>query len=96
MGIIGAIGAINSFGVTKLFSNTLDCFGFHGTFWMYGCVMLVEVIYGFFVLPENKGISLVHTEDKMFQKNEKKVFLTDICWCSKNMNMTTSNSLIRL
>ena len=32
---------------------------------MYGCVMVVEVIYGAISLPENKGQSLVKTEAKM-------------------------------
>ena len=40
-------------------------FGFHGTFWLYGLVMVVEVLYGAISLPENKGQSLVKTEDKM-------------------------------
>ena len=36
---------------------------------MYGCVMVIEVIYGALTLPENKGLSLVKTEDKMINNN---------------------------
>ena len=35
---------------------------------MYGCVMVVEVIYGAISLPENKGQSLVKTEAKMIEE----------------------------
>ena len=31
------------FGATKLFPWFVHILGFHGTFWMYGLVMLVEV-----------------------------------------------------
>ena len=53
------------FGATKLYPYFIDIFGFHGTFWLYGLVMVVEVVYGAISLPENKGQSLVKTEDKM-------------------------------
>ena len=57
------------FGATKLYPHFLESLGFHGTFWMYGCVMVIEVIYGALTLPENKGLSLVKTEDKMINNN---------------------------
>jgi len=68
-GICGACTAINMFGATKLYPHFLESLGFHGTFWMYGCVMVIEVIYGALTLPENKGLSLVKTEDKMINNN---------------------------
>ena len=55
------------FGATKLYPYFVDIFGFHGTFWLYGLVMVVEVVYGAISLPENKGQSLVKTEDKMIR-----------------------------
>ena len=64
-GICGACTAINMFGATKLYPLLVDSLGFYGTFWMYGLVMLVEVVYGAISIPENKGQSLVKTEDKM-------------------------------
>jgi hypothetical protein len=53
------------FGATKLFPRLVDSLGFQGTFWMYGGVMAIEVLYGAVSIPENKGESLVKTEDKM-------------------------------
>ena len=53
------------FGATKLFPWLVDSLGFQGTFWMYGGVMAIEVLYGAASIPENKGESLVKTEDKM-------------------------------
>ena len=70
-GIIGAVTAVNTFGATKLYSHFVQYLGLHGTFWLYGCIMLVEVIFAFLVLPENKGISLLKTEDKMIQSNNE-------------------------
>ena len=42
-GICGAFTAVNMFGSTKLYPWFVQMLGFHGTFWMYGGVMLVEV-----------------------------------------------------
>merc|ERR1719323_8514 len=64
-GICGAFTAVNMFGATKLFPWFVHILGFHGTFWMYGLVMLVEVVYAAVSIPENKGESLVATEEKM-------------------------------
>ena len=43
-GIVGAFSAINMFGATKLYPWFLANLGLHGTFWMYGAVMFLEVI----------------------------------------------------
>ena len=37
----------------------LDNFNFHGTFWLYGSVMAVVVVYGGIVIQENKGEHMV-------------------------------------
>ena len=58
------------FGATKLYPFFVDALGFHGTFWMYGIVMCIEVIYGAISIPENKGESLIKTEDKMLDKEK--------------------------
>ena len=60
------------FGATKLYPFFLDNLGFHGTFWLYGAVMGLEIIFGFISIPENKGDSLVITEDKMISTVNKK------------------------
>merc|ERR1711892_39207 len=64
-GICGSMTAVNQFGATKLYPYFLDQMGFAATFWLYAGVMLVLIIYAAFSIPENKGESLVKTEDKM-------------------------------
>ena len=68
-GICGACTAINMFGAIKLYPFFLDHLGFYGTFWSYGGVMTILVMYGALSLPENKGQSLVKTEDKMIENS---------------------------
>ena len=53
----------------------MDTLGFHGTFWMYGAVMFLEVVYGAFSIPENKGESLVATEDKMVKDTNNEIIV---------------------
>ena len=57
--------AVNQFGSTKLYPFFLEELGFAGTFWLYAVVMLVLMVYGAASIPENRGQSLVKTEDKM-------------------------------
>ena len=71
-GICGMFTAINMFGATKLYPVFVDNLGFHGAFWLYGGVMVLEVIYGSLSIPENRGQSLVKTEDKMVAGVDKK------------------------
>jgi len=71
-GLCGAFTAVNMFAATKLYPVFLESLGFYGTFWMYGGVMLLEVIYGALSIPENAGQSLVKTEEKMAGQMEKK------------------------
>merc|ERR1711892_641102 len=71
-GICGMFTAINMFGATKLYPVFVDNLGFHGAFWLYGGVMVLEVIYGSLSIPENRGQSLVKTEDKMVTGVDKK------------------------
>ena len=59
------------FGAIKFYPFFLDLMGFYGTFWCYGGVMTLLVIYGAVSLPENKGQSLVRTEDKMITEDSK-------------------------
>ena len=67
-GICGAFTAVNMFGATKLYPWFVHVFGFHGTFWMYSLVMLLEVVYAAISIPENRGESLVATEEKMARR----------------------------
>ena len=52
------------FGGTKLFPEMLSAMRFSGTFWFYSGVLLVVTVFSALVIPENKGESLVRTEDK--------------------------------
>ena len=61
------------FGATKLYPFFVSSLGFHGTFWMYSGVMLLNMFYGALSIPENKGQSLVKTEDKMNRVEKTKV-----------------------
>ena len=70
-GICVAFSGRNNFATNKLFPNFLDTFGFHGTFWIYSGVMVIQIIYTFFSLVENKGESLTKSEDKMISANVK-------------------------
>jgi len=63
-GICGALAAVNTFGATKLFPSLQSLMGFHGTFWLYGGVMFFSAVFGALCIPENRGESLVKTEDK--------------------------------
>ena len=71
-GLCGAFTAVNMFAATKLYPFFVESLGLYGTFWMYGGVMLLEVIYGALSIPENAGQSLVRTEEKMAGQVEKK------------------------
>ena len=54
-----------------MYSTFLDNLGFHGTFWLYGLVMVGAVVYGGIVIQENKGECLVKvkTVDKINLKS---------------------------
>ena len=67
-GICGAFTAVNMFGATKLYPWFVHVLGFHGTFWLYSLVMLLEVVYAAISIPENRGESLVATEEKMARR----------------------------
>jgi len=70
-GICGSVTAINQFGSTKLYPYFLHSLTFAGTFWLFAGVIFFLIIYGAISIPENKGQSLVKTEDKMIGVAEK-------------------------
>ena len=57
-------------GSTKLFPHLLFSLCLYGTFWLHDCDMYIEVIYAAVSIPENKGQSLVKTEDKMINNSK--------------------------
>ena len=54
----------------KVFPNLLRGLGFHGTFWVYSGVGLGMAVYGWWVIPDNRGLSLVKIEDRLLRKNK--------------------------
>ena len=69
-GITSTATSLNMFGATKLFPELLSVLGFHGAFWMYSGVLFLALVYGAISIPENKGQSLVKTEDKFQVENK--------------------------
>jgi len=64
-GLCGAASAVHMFGATKLYPQFLSLLGRPATFWLYGAVMVVEIVYAAITIPENRGESLVRTEEKL-------------------------------
>ena len=57
-----------SFIVTKTFSDLMDTVGAYGTFWFFGIVCLLSVIFVTLFVPETKGHSLEDIENHMLKK----------------------------
>jgi facilitated trehalose transporter len=53
--IVGATYWISAFTVTKTFVDLGRAVTTAGTFWFYGCVCAVGILFGIFILPETKG-----------------------------------------
>ena len=53
---------------TKLFSQFLQWFGFHGLFWMYASASMACLVFGYIFLPETSGLSLVKIEETYGKK----------------------------
>ena len=53
---------------SKLFSNFVFWFGFHGTFWFYSAVQFSCFVFGYFLMPEHSGLSLVTIEKNLKEK----------------------------
>ena len=46
---------IAAFAVTKTFINLERAITTAGTFWFYGCICAIGVLFGIFIMPETKG-----------------------------------------
>ena len=55
--------------LSKLFSQFISWFGFHGTFFFYSGVILSCLLFGYFLMPEHSGVSLIKIEEQ-FEKAE--------------------------
>ena len=57
--------------LTKLFSQFVTWFGWHGTFFVYSSITLVCVIYGYLAMPDHTGVSLVTIEKQLIEKEKQ-------------------------
>jgi len=42
----------------------IEAFDFYGTFFFYACTVLAAILWGFFTIPDNRGLSLAKVEEK--------------------------------
>ena len=62
--------------LSKLFSQFLTWFGFHGSLWFYSGVIFLSFLYGFFAMPEHADVSLMQIEKGYKIKGKKNVAFT--------------------
>ncbi len=43
----------------------VESFNFYGAFFIYACVVLATMLWGFFTIPDNRGLSLAKVEEKL-------------------------------
>lgn len=75
-GIATLFNWLCSFAITKTFSMLIDVFTEAGTFWFYGSLAFIAVLFVYFFVPETKGKSLeeiqLYFEGKGKEKEEPK------------------------
>ncbi|CAG9759427.1 unnamed protein product [Ceutorhynchus assimilis] len=54
-----------TFIVTKVFPLLIDSIGFHYTFWLFGIIVFMSLIFTIFFVPETRGQSLADIERKL-------------------------------
>ncbi|KAG8178846.1 hypothetical protein JTE90_017621 [Oedothorax gibbosus] len=59
--------AMSLFGflVVKMYDSMQGVLGLYGLYWFYSGVTFLSIIFGVFVLPETKGMSLQDIQDAM-------------------------------
>jgi len=50
----------------------LESFKFYGTFYFYALMSLITMFWGFFNIPDNRGLSLAKVEQKAMQEKAEK------------------------
>lgn len=58
MAIASLFNSLFGFGVTKVFNDMRNLIGLYGLYWTYGFFSIAAALFGFFILPETKGMSL--------------------------------------
>ena len=72
-GICVAVATLANAINAKVYPNLLSLLGFHGTFWVYSMVGLGMAVYGWWVIPDNRGLSLVKIEDRILRNKNNKI-----------------------
>jgi len=67
MSFVTGVQWLANFVVAATFLTILNGFGPAATFWMYGAMCLISVLFSFFLVPETKGISLESIENNLMQ-----------------------------
>ncbi|KAG8181153.1 hypothetical protein JTE90_024449 [Oedothorax gibbosus] len=58
MAIASLFNSLFGFGVTKVFNDMRNLIGLYGLYWTYCFFSFASALFGFFLLPETKGMSL--------------------------------------
>lgn len=61
-----------AFLISASFKSVMDNFGIGQTFWIFGGVSIIGIIFTYYVIPETKGKSLAEIEDVLSSKNKIK------------------------
>ena len=54
-----------------IYSYLIEYLEFFGTFYFYATIQFVALIWGFFMIPENRGLSLAKVEENFEKVNNK-------------------------
>jgi len=60
-----AVGSVN----VMMFQNFLHYFKFYGTFYGYAFFTAIACAWSYYILPDNRGLSLVQIEENFKEKN---------------------------
>jgi len=66
--VVFLLGSVSIALLSKLFSQFLNWFGFHGTVWFYSGVSIVALLYGFYFMPDYSRVSLAKIEKEAAEK----------------------------
>ena len=70
-GLLGVLDTVSMIIMAKTVPLMVSGLGIHGTFLLYSCCCLTNIIICFFVMPETKGLSLEEIED-FYKTNTRK------------------------
>lgn len=74
--VIQIFVALMTFAVTKLYQTVSDNLGYHVSFWGFGVLSIVGVVFILLFLPETKGQSFAAIQEKLYT-NQKVVYERD-------------------